>query len=107
MSTFIPLSRLPDFLPPNRNGKKRHRSAVYRWAKDGVRGVRLQCWQLPDGLYTTLEAVNAFYQQLTAKSQPTVRPLTQGDTAKAKRQADVESEIAAVRATLRTTKGGQ
>ena len=62
---LVRLSDVPKHLPRNRNGKKVGTSTVYRWATKGVRGIRLEWWQLPSGRVTSLEAVTRFLRALT------------------------------------------
>jgi len=101
-STPIPLSKLGKYIPPGRNGKRRHASTIYRYVKRGARGVKLRCMKFPDGFYTTLAWWHDFVQGLTAahcEAQATVPEPS--PRAKDKAQSAVEKEIDAVRATLR------
>jgi hypothetical protein len=62
---FIPLAELPKHLPPGRNGKRLHKSVPFRWATNGLRGVRLPFVQVGGRRCTTLPWVNEFFVQLT------------------------------------------
>lgn len=63
----IPLREAVRLLPPNSNGKFIHRSVLFRYAKDGKRGIILQTWLVPPvGLCTTPRAVKEFITALTA-----------------------------------------
>src|SRR5690349_15454699 len=72
----IPLGELSRYIPPCRSGSRRHRSAIYRYALKGVRGVKLACVRLPDGLYTTLASWDDFVRRLTEATvqQPSSPP---------------------------------
>jgi hypothetical protein len=104
---LIPLSELPKHIPPSRNGKRRHKSSVYRYAKRGVRGIKLEVRQLPDGLYTTMLAWERFIGRLTAARCGSSVGTSPPPRTQTKRQSAVEKEIEAVRASLRQKKGGQ
>lgn len=99
---LIKLTTLPKFIPPARGGKRRNKATVYRYALKGSRGVRLETWRLPDGLYTSLAAWDRFVEHLTKTSgyRPPTAPQapTPGHT---RRQREVEAEIEAVRASFR------
>jgi hypothetical protein len=56
---------LPDHLPKQPSGKKLHTSAVYRWMKHGVQGVRLETIFIAGCRYSSIEALNRFWQRVT------------------------------------------
>lgn len=64
---LVPISDVPRQLPPRRNGKRVHISAVYRWIQRGVRGVHLESIRIGGTTYTSSEALQRFAQGL---SQP-------------------------------------
>lgn len=102
---LIRLADLPKHITPGRGGKRRHASAVYRYAERGVRGILLETWQLPDAKYTTLDAWDNFVRRLTAaRKQPEVAA-SKTLPVHENRQRKIEVEIENVRATLRK-KGG-
>lgn len=99
---LISLSQLSKHLPPSRNGKRRHVSSVYRYALRGSRGIRLETKQLPDGLYTSLDAWDRFVQKLTAARLGFAAPPEAPDSAPpVRRHRSVSAEIERVRASLR------
>jgi hypothetical protein len=63
---LIRLSAVRDHLPPNPRGQKQHRSAAFRWAGQGLRGHRLEFIQLGGVRYTSTEALQRFFDRLTA-----------------------------------------
>ncbi|MHB1422840.1 MAG: DUF1580 domain-containing protein [Gemmataceae bacterium] len=98
---YIPLSKLNRYVEPGSRGKRRHPSCFYRYAKRGVRGIRLRTWQFPDGVYTTLSAWYAFIEELSSvkRPRPGMSP-SASPRASAKRQSSVEAEIEALRGSL-------
>ena len=53
LSELIPLSIAPDrHLPRTRSGKKIDTAVVYRWARDGKNGVKLETVRINGTLYT-------------------------------------------------------
>jgi len=64
---LIPLRDAPRHLPSRANGKRLHVSAVYRWAKHGVKGIRLETVSIGGTTYTSAEALQRFADQLTAR----------------------------------------
>lgn len=51
-------------LLPRRRGKKVHASTLWRWAKYGVRGRKLDALLTPSGYLTSVEAVARFFASL-------------------------------------------
>jgi hypothetical protein len=103
--TRIKLTQFSKYAPPGRGGKPRHASAFFRYAKSGIRKIKLRVEQHPDGLYTCLEWWEQFIRELTAsrcgsQKQP-ANHRTNGN-----RQTSIEAEIEQVRKTLRGKKGG-
>jgi hypothetical protein len=99
-SSLIRLSRLAGLLPSGRSGKRRHVSAIYRWVQPGVRGIRLEAWRLPDGIYTTLSAWNEFVRRLTRTCLPCPGELPTA-TDNSKRNRVTIEKIDEVRASIR------
>jgi Protein of unknown function (DUF1580) len=63
--TLISAKEVSKFFPPGRRGKRPHRSTIYRWCIDGVKGVRLESVVLPSGRATSKEAIGRFLEALT------------------------------------------
>jgi hypothetical protein len=63
---LIALGDVPLHVPPHRNGKRLHKSAAYRWAQRGVRGVRLEVILVGGRRYTSVEALQRFADTLSA-----------------------------------------
>ena len=60
---MIALRDLPGILPLKR-GKPFHMDTIYRWAKKGVGGARLETLQIGGEVYTSREAFERFSDQL-------------------------------------------
>ena len=64
-------------LPCRRAGKRPHVATVYRWAKRGLRGVVLETLQVGGTLCTSHEALQRFFEALTAPARmPAVTAVT-------------------------------
>jgi hypothetical protein len=60
------LSDTPKHVPVRRNGKRLHIATAFRWAKDGVRGVKLETIRVGGTLCTSVEALQRFFEKLSA-----------------------------------------
>ena len=69
---LIPLCDVPQHLPPSpRTGRPLHVETIRRWVAAGVFGVRLEVFRLPNGTYTSLEAIKRFMDEVNvARSVP-------------------------------------
>jgi hypothetical protein len=67
--TLLTLAQAADELPRRRRGKKTHLSTLYRWATAGCRGVRLETLQIGATRCTSREALQRFFEALTAPAQ--------------------------------------
>ncbi len=59
---------------PKRNGKKVSISTIWRWAMKGCAGVRLESFQYGGTLATSREALQRFFDQVTAARRGAVIP---------------------------------
>ena len=53
-------------LPPRRRGKRPNVASIYRWAAAGVRGIRLEFLLVGGTRCTSVEALQRFFDSLTA-----------------------------------------
>jgi hypothetical protein len=79
---IIPFSKVGDYCPSSRNGKRVHPSTAWRWAKSGCRAidgtrVLLESIRIGATTYTSVEALERFAARLSA--QPTPRPRVRQD----------------------------
>ena len=63
---LILFSELPKHLPPQPSGKRIHLSACYRWKSIGLCGIRLSTVFVAGNRYTSFEALNRFWAEVTA-----------------------------------------
>ena len=72
---LLTLKAVAKMLPSGRAGKRVHFSTVFRWATNGVRGVKLETVKVGHTRYTTREALNDFAERLScADAQPQAIP---------------------------------
>lgn len=64
----VQLSDVPKLLP-KRNGKKVHYSTVYRWVTKGTRGRILESMLVGGVRYTTIAALNRFFETTTIQAR--------------------------------------
>ena len=62
---LITLSEAAKLCPRRRGGKSTHVSCVYRWTKNGCRGVVLESIQIGGTRCTSREALSRFFDRLT------------------------------------------
>jgi hypothetical protein len=70
LKDFIPLDRVPNFLPPLRGDRPVNVSTIYRWTIDGCRGVKLRYLTLASKRFTTREWLAEFLSRING--QPAV-----------------------------------
>ncbi len=63
--TVFPLADTPAHVPRRRGGKKLNKATAFRWAKDGLRGVRLETLRVGGTLCTSVEALQRFFERLS------------------------------------------
>ncbi|HEX4145892.1 MAG TPA: DUF1580 domain-containing protein [Pirellulales bacterium] len=66
--TLISLADVPGHLPERRGGKRPSISCIYRWAQRGIRGIRLETLQCGGTKVTSAEALQRFFERLSAVS---------------------------------------
>src|SRR5689334_22581299 len=82
---LFPLRDVPKRIP-KRAGRRLHIATVYRWAQHGLGGTRLETLRVGGTRYTSLAALQRFFDNLSAldpSSQPpiaAVRALGRRDT---------------------------
>jgi hypothetical protein len=96
-----PMARAAKWLPTRRGDRPPHASCLFRWAKHGLRGVRLETLRVGGTLCTSREALERFFARLAETDDPhapaspaaNLTPLKpvprhQREIAEAKRQAE-------------------
>ena len=87
-----PIPKAMKWVPPRRGDRPTHASCGFRWAKHGLRGVRLETIRVGGTLCTSREALERFFARLaeldgpdaTRVEKPSCR---QSEIAEASRQA--------------------
>jgi hypothetical protein len=69
---ILRLAEATQHLPLRRRGKQTHPATLYRWAKYGVRGIRLETIRVGGTLCTSLEALQRFCDRLTGDEVVTI-----------------------------------
>lgn len=77
--TIISLNAAAKTLPKLRGGRKPHIATMYRWAKSGVRGVKLETIRIGGTVCTSTEAIQRFCNQLSGPETPST-PSTPSST---------------------------
>ena len=74
----IPLAEAAKSLPKRRHGKRPDVATLFRWTTFGLSGIRLECIQVGGCRCTSREALQRFFEALTAVSsagRPAPEPL--------------------------------
>jgi len=86
--TVITFSEASKHLPRRRAGKRPHVATLYRWAQQGVRGVKLETLQVGGTCCTSLESLQRFFNQLSGNDS--AQPQTTRARKREIAQADCE-----------------
>lgn len=63
--TVLALADVPDHLPRRRGGRRVAAATVHRWARKGLRGLKLEVIQVAGTRCTSVEALQRFFDRLT------------------------------------------
>ena len=74
--SMVSLTEAAKSLPRRRAGKKPNIATFYRWTTVGCRGVVLEFLQIGATRCTSREALQRFFDALTAQADSTIAPLT-------------------------------
>ena len=88
---LVALTQVPKLseIPKLRGGKRPHVATIYRWAQNGVRGVKLETVRLGGTVCTSVEAIQRFVKQLSdpnATTSPSPTKARQRQVEAAERQ---------------------
>lgn len=64
----LTLSQAAKTLPRRRGGRPTHASTLFRWATEGLRGVKLEIVQVGGTKCTSREALSRFFARLTERA---------------------------------------
>lgn len=88
---LFPLRLVPRHpnIPARRSGRPFHLSTVIRWAKTGVRGVRLEALRVGGTLCTSEQALQRFFERLARPGpSPRTSPALPADATQVERELD-------------------
>lgn len=68
---LVPLAQATRWVPSRRGDAPTHASTLFRWATEGLRGVRLETLQVGGSRCTSREALHRFFKRLTEMTAPT------------------------------------
>jgi hypothetical protein len=93
--TVIPLSKVGDYCPSTRAGKRVHATTAWRWGKAGCRAldgslVKLETIRIGSTNCTSVQALQRFFERLTVQQVPG-RPMPDFEA----RQDLIERKLAA------------
>lgn len=71
---IVTLTGATKYVPRRRRGKPTHVGTIYRWADPGLRGIRLEVLRIGGTLCTSVEALQRFFDRLTAIPPDCVPP---------------------------------
>ena len=86
----ITLSEAAKLLPPRRNGKRPHFTTLYRWASQGLHGVKLEVVKIGGTACTSRPALQRFFNCLTTRDLRITEPMPD---IQAMTDAAVETEL--------------
>ena len=87
----VSLTDATKHLPKRRAGKRPHVATLYRWAQQGIRGVKLETIQVGGTLCTSLEALQRFCERCT---DPSIRPSSPASKSREREIKKAEYELA-------------
>jgi hypothetical protein len=93
------LTNATKLLPSRRGDRRTHVSCLFRWAKHGLRGVRLETIRVGGTLCTSREALERFFASLAALDGPKA-DVTRAETP-ARRQGEIAEAARKAEAALR------
>ncbi len=78
--TVISFNEAAGRVPSYRPGRKTHVATLHRWAKDGVRGVKLDSARLGGRMVTSAEALQRFSDALSCAPASSPSPVQSPDS---------------------------
>ena len=94
--TLVSLTQATRHLPRRRKGKRPHASTLFRWAQKGCKGVRLETIQVGGTRCTSFEALQRFFEALTAPTAPAAPTTTSRARQRSIAQAEADLDDAGI-----------
>jgi hypothetical protein len=94
VETPIPLAEIAKskVFPKRRRGKRPDTATIYRWTVIGIRGIRLESIQIGGNRCTSREALQRFFESLTANSSAAIPAQAPEPTPRARRKSIKRAE---------------
>ena len=90
------IREVPRRLPHRPTGRPVHISAVYRWMQPGIRGVRLEAIKIGGLTYTSIEALQRFFNRLSPAPGELPTPVQPSARPRQRRVGKVDQEVASI-----------
>ena len=90
---ILTLTEAAKLVPRRRRGKATHVGTLYRWADPGLHGVKLEVIRVGGTLCTSVEALQRFFDRLTALKSARVQPSQDRPAAAGADDADVDQRL--------------
>jgi hypothetical protein len=75
LEQVVSLTSATKLLPQRRKGARPNVATLYRWAQQGVRSIRLETIMVGGTRCTSTEALQRFFDAITAACEPAAPPL--------------------------------
>ena len=82
---------------PKIDGRRPHSGSIWRWAKKGVHGVRLEHVRVGRRVCTSRDALNRFFNELAQAPPPTREQSSRPDKPKGRTVSEREKAMAAAK----------
>lgn len=91
----FPLNVVRDRAPRKQHGRKLDLGTIYRWVTRGVKGERLEVLYVGGQIYTSMEALQRFFERVTARrlGKGTSEPMPSTPTARRRHTERVRREL--------------
>jgi hypothetical protein len=90
---WVPLFDAARYFPPDRRGRRPHKSCIYRWSKYGKHGVILESWLVGRSRCTTPEAIARFIERLSKAVNLGALPVVDGRADASAAQARLSNTV--------------
>jgi hypothetical protein len=90
----IPLRKIPAAAIPGQGTSSFIPTPLHRWCLLGVRGIRLESVMVGGRRCTSIEALNRFFQAVTAAANGDRQPMAAGSRARREQAGAVQEDVA-------------
>ena len=93
---LISLTEAARHLPKRRKGVRPNVATLFRWTKNGCRGIVLESLQVGGTRCTSIAALQRFFERLTAAADDAPAPMPSKPTSKSHRRAEAALDAAGI-----------